>query len=167
MQNGLYALWPYYYASRIKISQKRNHTKEFLFSHNEVAPFLIKHKIALFTPFQYLIQMHQTTIKLVTYQKEIVHKYLNSVLYHIWKYRHNAMLEGLLSIMQPKWHLFEGESPIRTSKGSVLFVFQSNGDSIVAWITIKNIILTLTTKAIRYLIYERHRKMVSFCQSIL
>ena len=74
----------------------------YTFFHHKVTFFPIYHNIIKFTSSENLDQVTQTPIKGVTNQWKVIHKNLNSVLYHIREYKHHTYVDMAYALDNPK-----------------------------------------------------------------
>ena len=102
----------------------------------------------MFTSFENLDQVTQTSIKKVAKNIQVIHKHLNNVLHNIGEYRHHTSLKGSRYITQPKRNPLECKCPIRPSKGGFFLVLWCNSDLNVTRITIMKTVPSFSCESI-------------------
>lgn len=122
--------------------------------------FSIKFQIYFFTSLQNLNQISQTQINTSTIYREVIHKNLHYVFYHIRKDCYHAMLESSRCIIKTEGNSSISKSTIGTYKHSLFLVTTMYGDLLETQIFIQIIEIWMFGQSLEHMVNKRERKVV-------
>ncbi|KAE8677834.1 hypothetical protein F3Y22_tig00111495pilonHSYRG00092 [Hibiscus syriacus] len=99
--------------------------------HHEVTLFSIQHEIDLLTSLEYLCQIAEAFLKVISRNGEVIHKYFKKILNHVRKDSLHAALKSCRGITESKRHPPESISAKGTHECSILLVLWCDGNLII------------------------------------